>query len=183
MLSGSLPSFLDTWSLYMSLLGCKTLFTVIYFLGGGVSISLSYPPLSILIRVQSILQGRLPRFLCFDEIYAAVLGFKTFSCSSELVLYFWLLNGIHFSYPQIFWVMHAVSYYYWRSSIPSVVSHFFFIIISMELFSIPNPILISFIVGRVFTYGLGDPCSIPCRVIPKIQKMVLDASLLNTLYY
>ena len=33
--------------------------------------------------------------------------------------------------------------------------------------------------GRVFTNGPGDPS----RVIPKIQKMVLDASLLNTQHY
>ena len=30
---------------------------------------------------------------------------------------------------------------------------------------------------RVFTNGPGDLASIPGRVIPKIQKMVLDASL------
>ena len=34
--------------------------------------------------------------------------------------------------------------------------------------------------SRVFTNGLGDQGSIPGRVIPKTQKMVLDASLLNT---
>ena len=33
---------------------------------------------------------------------------------------------------------------------------------------------------RVFTNGPGDLGSIPGRVIPKTQKMVLDASLLNT---
>ena len=31
--------------------------------------------------------------------------------------------------------------------------------------------------------GLGDLCSIPGRVLPKTQKMVLDASLLNAQYY
>ena len=36
---------------------------------------------------------------------------------------------------------------------------------------------------RVFTNGLGDLGSIPGRVIPKTQKMVLDASLLNTQHY
>ena len=35
----------------------------------------------------------------------------------------------------------------------------------------------------VFANGLGDLGSIPGRVIPKTQKMVLDASLLNTQYY
>ena len=32
----------------------------------------------------------------------------------------------------------------------------------------------------VFTNGPGDRGSIPVRVIPKTQKVVLDASLLNT---
>ena len=36
---------------------------------------------------------------------------------------------------------------------------------------------------RVFANGPGDLCSIPGRVIRKTQKMVLDASLLNTQPY
>ena len=36
---------------------------------------------------------------------------------------------------------------------------------------------------RVFLNGPGDHGSIPGRVIPKTQKMVLDASLLNTQHY
>ena len=36
---------------------------------------------------------------------------------------------------------------------------------------------------RVFANGLGDLDSIPGRVMPKTQKMVLDASLLNTQRY
>ena len=35
----------------------------------------------------------------------------------------------------------------------------------------------------VFTNDLGDLSSIPGRVIPKTQKVVLDASLLNTQHY
>ena len=35
----------------------------------------------------------------------------------------------------------------------------------------------------VFANGPGDPGSIPGRVIPKTQKMVLDTSLLNTQHY
>ena len=34
--------------------------------------------------------------------------------------------------------------------------------------------------SRVFANGLGDRSLIPGRVIPKTQKMVLDAALLNT---
>ena len=36
---------------------------------------------------------------------------------------------------------------------------------------------------KVFANGLGDQGSIPARVIPKTQKMVLDASFLNTQQY
>ena len=37
--------------------------------------------------------------------------------------------------------------------------------------------------SRVFANGLGDQGSIPGQVIPKTQKMVLEASLLNTQHY
>ena len=41
-----------------------------------------------------------------------------------------------------------------------------------------------YIIGvKVFANGPGDLGSIPGRVIPKTQKMVLDASLLNTQHY
>ena len=36
---------------------------------------------------------------------------------------------------------------------------------------------------RVFVNGPGDLGSIPSRVIPKTQKMVFDASLLNTQHF
>ena len=36
---------------------------------------------------------------------------------------------------------------------------------------------------RVFAKGPGNLSSIPGQVIPKTQKMVLDASLLNTQHY
>ncbi len=42
-----------------------------------------------------------------------------------------------------------------------------------------NPGLMS----RVFANGLGDRGSLPGRVIPKTQKMVLEAALLNTQIY
>ena len=37
--------------------------------------------------------------------------------------------------------------------------------------------------NRVFSNGPGDWGSIPGRVIPKTQKMVLDAALLNIQHY
>ena len=39
------------------------------------------------------------------------------------------------------------------------------------------------LVDRVFDNGPGDLGSIPCRVIPKTLKMVLDTSLLNNQQY
>ena len=39
------------------------------------------------------------------------------------------------------------------------------------------------LMSRVFTNGPEDQGSIPGRVIPKTQKMVLDATLLNTQHY
>ena len=38
-------------------------------------------------------------------------------------------------------------------------------------------------IARVFTKGPGDRGSIPGRVIPKSQNIVLDAPLLNTQHY
>ena len=38
------------------------------------------------------------------------------------------------------------------------------------------------LMSRVFADGLGDWGSIPGRVIPKTQKMVLDSALLSTQY-
>ena len=37
--------------------------------------------------------------------------------------------------------------------------------------------------SRVFANGPGDWGSIPGRVIPKTQKLLLDATLLNTQHY
>ena len=36
------------------------------------------------------------------------------------------------------------------------------------------------LMSRAFAYGSGDLGSIPSQVIPKTQKMVIDAALLNT---
>ena len=37
--------------------------------------------------------------------------------------------------------------------------------------------------SRLFVNGLEDRGSTPSRIIPKTQKMVLDAALLNTQHY
>ena len=53
---------------------------------------------------------------------------------------------------------------------------------SVKLYSQTNIPDIGIMV-RVFTNGPGDLGSIPGQVIPKTQKMVLDATLLNTQHY
>ena len=50
----------------------------------------------------------------------------------------------------------------------------------MDPFTCDRPIGL---VGRVFANGPGDRGSIPGRIIPKTQKMVLDATLLNIQHY
>ncbi len=52
-----------------------------------------------------------------------------------------------------------------------------------EIFSNINRYQPIGIMVRVFANGPGDFGSIPGRVIPKTQKMALDASLLNTQQY
>ena len=53
-----------------------------------------------------------------------------------------------------------------------------------ELTVLPSPRLVAIgLMSRMFTNGLGDQGSIPGRVIPKTQKMVRDATLLNTQHY
>ena len=39
------------------------------------------------------------------------------------------------------------------------------------------------LMSSVFTNGLGDQSSIPSRIIPKTQKKVLNAALLNTQHF
>ena len=43
--------------------------------------------------------------------------------------------------------------------------------------------IIIILMSRVFANGPGDQGSIPGRVIPKTQKIVLDAALLSTQHY
>ena len=56
---------------------------------------------------------------------------------------------------------------------------FFFFFVHNYMISVPDIGL----AVRVFANGAGDQGSIPGRVIPKTQKIVLDASLLNTQHY
>ena len=49
----------------------------------------------------------------------------------------------------------------------------------MKMMMISSPTIMS----RVFANCPEDQGSIPCRVIPKTQKMLLDAALLNTQHY
>ena len=68
-----------------------------------------------------------------------------------------------------------------------MLSFFFVQLFDLVHFVGPTPDLVnslSFsIMVSVFANSPGDLGSIPDRVIPKTQKMVLDASLLNTQHY
>ena len=55
---------------------------------------------------------------------------------------------------------------------------FLFNCLHTKLFNQPFDIMV-----KVFVNDSGDRRSIPGRVIPKTQKIVFDASLLNTLHY
>ena len=71
--------------------------------------------------------------------------------------------------------MHKLFHYTFTSAYPT----FTFFDICNHLLSLPD-------IGRavrVFANGLGDLGPIPGRVTPKTQKMVVDASLLNTQHY
>ena len=60
-----------------------------------------------------------------------------------------------------------------------------FVIICLQIFKwfqFPSDTKIGMMV-KVFANGPGDLRSIPGQVIPKTQKMVLDAALLNTQHY
>ena len=57
------------------------------------------------------------------------------------------------------------------------------ILFLVEHYTIKMDIMRYLLAVRVFANGPGDLGSIPGRVIPKTQKMVLDASLLNTQHY
>ena len=55
---------------------------------------------------------------------------------------------------------------------------------NLSLMDNNNPVIPDIgIMVRVFNNGLGDLGSVPGLVIPKTQKMVLDAALLNTQHY
>ena len=62
---------------------------------------------------------------------------------------------------------------------PSMVIQYQILFIYTYIYIICKKIVGNFM-SRVFAYGLGDQGSIPGRVIPKTQKMVLDVTLLNT---
>ena len=85
------------------------------------------------------------------------------------------------SYFLIIWleIDAKIWYHYIYILYIDIIISIFYILISLYLYFIPD-------IGlgvRVFANGPGDLGSIPDRVIPKTQKMVLDASLPNTQHY
>ena len=89
-------------------------------------------------------------------------------------------NRTRYDVRSIFKLSEKLSFFFQKRLI-SIVWHIksCSLLIASLLFFIPD-------IGlgvRVFANGPGDLGSIPGRVIPKTQKMVLDASLLNTQHY
>ena len=68
-------------------------------------------------------------------------------------------------------------------SLHSWEKNYFAFLLKISLIEWPSYILDIGIIVRVFPNGPGDLGSILGQVIPKTQKMVLDATLLNTQYY
>ena len=67
----------------------------------------------------------------------------------------------------------------WNTSLLSLVPGLLWPRVEI-LFRVPSMVQPIALVSSVFTNASGDHGSISDRVIPKTQKMVLDASLLNT---
>ena len=68
----------------------------------------------------------------------------------------------------------------------NIVEKYFQILIKLNFINICTIIRGNWTIGpmsRVFANGLGDQGSIPGRVIPKTQKMLLDSALLNIQHY
>ena len=68
----------------------------------------------------------------------------------------------------------------WFQVFLSNTNNLYTIICFQEFQAITEPLAI---MSRVFANGLVDQGSIPGQVIPKTQKMVLNATLLNTQYH
>ena len=130
LLSPFTPSYLDTYSLSVSLLWCKALFIGINFLVLW-SIFLCFSVVHFRM-IPSCWQGVQPRYLYFNEISAAEIGIEKFSCSYEVPYSFFYLCFFHkvrFKYSQIieffsflraFWFFLGLvvpSFRYWSFSV------------------------------------------------------------------
>ena len=92
---------------------------------------------------------------------------------------FWTKSGLVWKYDVEFCVgQHVHIWGLQHIHILGAVRYSYFFTATFPCINIPIGI-----VGRVFAKGPGDQSSIPGRVIPKTQKMVLDSSLRNTQHY
>ena len=110
-------------------------------------------------RVQSISQGRQPRYLSLWWDFNYVVWFRVVSSFSWNTLFKFLFLSSRF----LCWCPLQI--------FPNICK-----------FPFLNMVVLS-LVGRVFAYGPGDLGSITGRVIPKTLKMVLDVSFLSTQQY
>ena len=112
------------------------------------------------------------RDLCF--------GFHLYWIYSLLDIFF----VFHFSWPWHFlnlWMLTLVV----LKLLPNgkIVCHNHLAVCCITCISNLVHIQYGILVGRVFGNGLGDRGSIPGWVIPKTQKMILDATVLNTQHH
>ena len=81
----------------------------------------------------------------------------------------------------VFTLLNVFIYFYQTQTILFTINPLFVLSLMFSRITMFNQLI--GLMGRVFANGPGDPGSIPGRVIPKTQKMVLDASLLYTQQY
>ena len=111
-----------------------------------------------------------------------------YPCSSFFPLFFLLfilffLCSRFFLSFFFFFVLSFLFFLPFRSPSLFFFSHSFLINYCNFSFVYINYNRLFDLVDRVFANGPGDRVSVPGRVIPKIKKMVLDISLLNTHHY
>ena len=100
-----------------------------------------------------------PKITCLLTVFLLSLSL------SYLFIYIYIYIYIH-THTHLVYPLYVFTYAWWLQKLCKYLLHFYFYYIGL--------------MSRVFANGLRDQGSIPSWVIPKTQKMVLDAALLNT---
>ena len=125
--------------------------------------------------VHCVEKGRwYPTIYIYIYIYIYISPYIYIYIYIHIYIYIYIHIYIHICvYIYIHWYIYICIYIY----IYIYPYIYIYIYICIYIYTLYQPIGLG---GKVFTNGLGDRGSIPGRVIPKTQKMVLDTSLLNT---